>query len=99
MKHETSKHHQMQASKRDRKPLIIAQQPKDSGGPGEGALRPPSPRQQDKAAFGFWQFDHFQLDTVLLGLSCRNVTGIALVHVGAPARAIQRKPLKTLRRL
>lgn len=82
MKHETGKHNQVQASQGGRKPLVITHQPSEPRGPRKRAFHNPSPRQQDKAAFGLRQFDHFQLDAVLLGLSRRDVARIALVHKG-----------------
>ncbi len=83
MKHETSKHNQMQASKSSRNPLIIAHQPSKTRGPGKRAHYDPSPRQQqNKADFGFGQFDDYQLNVVFLSLSRRYIADIALIHEG-----------------
>ena len=82
MKHETSKHDQVQASQGGRKPLVIPHQPSETGGPRKRAFHDPSPRQQDKAAFGLGQFNHFQLDAMLLGLRRWNIARIGLVHKG-----------------
>ncbi len=82
MKHEASEDHQMKASQRSGKPLIIAHQPSEAGGPGKGALHHPPPRQQDKAVLGLGQFDDFQWYAMLFGLLGWGIAGVGLVHKG-----------------
>jgi hypothetical protein len=82
MKHQTSKHDQVQARHSSRKPLIITHHPSETGGPGERTLHHPSARQQDTAALSFGQLDHVQADAMLFGRLLRFVAGIASIHVG-----------------
>jgi hypothetical protein len=42
----------------------------------------PTARQQDKTAFGFGKFDHFQLDAMLLGGFGRPIACIPLIDEG-----------------
>jgi hypothetical protein len=43
-------------------PLIVSSQTAEASQPGEGAFYDPAARQQDKAPFGFLQFDDQQVD-------------------------------------
>jgi hypothetical protein len=80
MEHQTRKHHQVQASQRAGKPLIVVDQSPKAGDPGERALHHPSARQQDKAALGLRQLDHLQVNALCRRGGCRLISGIALIH-------------------
>jgi hypothetical protein len=42
MEHQTSKHHQMQSGDGGRKPLVVAYQASETGGPGKRAFNNPA---------------------------------------------------------
>ena len=72
--------------------LIVFDKPSATCGPGEGSFDDPTPRQQDKAAFGFGQPDHFELDA-FFGSGLRScVAGVAPIDV-SQVNAIARRLL------
>ncbi|SRR5581483_6624755 len=78
MKHQHGKSQHVKTSQGFGPPLIIAGQPPKTGYPGKGAFHDPAARQQDKTAFGFGQFDHFQANAAFLRRMRRSITGIPL---------------------
>jgi hypothetical protein len=61
--------------------LVVSCQAAAAGHPAEGSFDHPSARQQHEAAFGFRQFDHFQLDVLLLGCFGGPITGVTLIDI------------------
>src|SRR3954470_10575599 len=59
--------------------LVILDEPSAAGGPGEGSLDNPTPRQQHEATLGLRQSHHLQGDPVRLRGGGGLVSGIALV--------------------
>ena len=62
-------------------PFVVAAEAAKAGEPGEGAFDDPAPWEQDKAAFGFRQFDHDKIDAYLGGLGRGFGSGVALIDI------------------
>ena len=61
--------------------FVIFDKPTATGGPGKGPFNNPAPRQEDKAAFGFRQFDHLEGNAFCgRGFGCR-IAGVALIDI------------------
>ncbi len=89
MKHEYSESQQMKTRQRLWPALIVTSQTTKTSRPSKTALHDPSARQQDKAAFGLWQFDDLQTYSVCLGRLCRLITRVSLIderHLDMRAR-------------
>lgn len=61
--------------------LVILDQSPEAGGPGEGSLDQPVPRQQHEAALGLRQLHHLQFDTMRPGGLGHPCAGITLVNI------------------
>ena len=72
----------MKACERGCESLIVASETAKPGRPGKRALDYPASGQEDKAALGFFEFDHFQTHPMCRGLRRGLLTGVALIDKG-----------------
>src|ERR1700679_3671540 len=72
----------MEACQSLSKSSIVQSQTAEASQPGKSAFDDPPARQQDKALFGFLQFDDQQVDAVLLSLLRRRLAGVSLIDKG-----------------
>src|SRR5579859_5824780 len=82
MKHEYSKSQQVKTYQDIRQALGVVSLASKTCHPGKRSLDRPSTGQEHKAALGFWQFDHFQADSMLFGILSCCITGITSIDVG-----------------
>ena len=61
--------------------FVIFDKPSATRGPGEGSFNDPAPRQEDEAAFGFRQFDHFQGNTLCGSRFRGHLSSVTLVDI------------------
>jgi hypothetical protein len=74
--------------------LVVAHEPSEACGPGEGPLDDPASGQQDEAPLSLGELDDLELDAVFGGVGGR-LAGVALVRlsritaVGRPLRSVK----------
>ena len=71
--------------------FIIPSQTPKTRRPGKGSFHHPASGQEDKSAFGFMMFDHFQFNASLRGRRGRLLAGITLIHISQTDRLAGRR--------
>ena len=62
--------------------IVILHEPSAACGPGKQPFHNPLSGQQNEAALGLGQFDHFEPDPFGRGRLCRGLSRVALVNIG-----------------